>query len=285
MSSSALILLIAAAILHAVWNLITKQVNGKLAFFWLISLFSAIIYLPLLIFQLVSSPIQYTGSLFLFGIISALLHLFYFVALQVGYRKADLSVVYPVARGAGPVFSIIGAILIFAERPGIMAILGSLLIVCGVVLMTGLKIKKDVAILKGFYYGMLTGFLISTYTLWDKFAVVTHHVSAVFITFASIVLPLIVLLPIPIRRSEEVLLELKKHWKQGLAVAVFQPLSYLLVLIAMKTTPLSYVAPIRELSIVFAVFFGANLLKEKDSRKRIIAALIILTGISILAIA
>ncbi|SHE74774.1 DMT family transporter [Pedobacter caeni] len=283
MSTSALMLVIAAAILHAVWNLITKQVNGKLAFFWLISLFSAIIYLPVLIYQLIHTPIQYTGSLFLFSGISAVLHLFYFIALQLGYRKADLSVVYPIARGAGPIFTIIGAILIFQERPGIMAITGAILIVCGVILMTGLKLKKDSRMLAGINYGLLTGFLISSYTLWDRFAVVEHQVSAIFITFSSIALPLIILLPLPIRKADEVLLELKTHWKQGLAVAIFQPLSYLLILIAMKRMPLSYVAPLRELSIVFAVFFGANLLKEKDSKRRIIAALIILIGISLLA--
>lgn len=284
MSTSALMLVITAAILHAVWNLITKQVNGKLAFFWLISLFSAIIYLPVLIWQLIRTPIQYTGSLFLFSGISALLHLLYFIALQMGYRKADLSVVYPIARGAGPVFTITGAVLIFQERPGLMAISGAFLIVCGVILMTGLKLKKDSRVSAGINYGLLTGFLISSYTLWDRFAVVEHQVSAIFITFSSIALPLIILLPLPFRKSDEVLLELKTHWKQGLAVAVFQPLSYLLILIAMKKMPLSYVAPLRELSIVFAVFFGANLLKEKDSKRRIIAALIILIGISLLSL-
>jgi len=62
------------------------------------------------------------------------------------------------------------------------------------------------------------------------------------------------------------------------------PLSYILVLIALKTTPVSYVAPARELSIVFGVFLGTNLLREADVRKRIIAALVMLAGISLLAV-
>jgi drug/metabolite transporter (DMT)-like permease len=283
MTVSALLLVIAAALLHAIWNLITKQVNGGLPFFWLISLFSAILYLPFVLYQLDKEHIPFTNMILGFALISAILHLLYFVVLQLGYRKADLSVVYPVARGAGPLFSVTGAVLLFKERPGILAVAGILLIVAGVIVMTGFKIKRDTAVLKGLNYGLLTGAFIAAYTLWDRIAIVNNHVSALFITFASIILPLVLLIPVVIRKQTEVKLEIRTHWKQVLAIAVFQPLSYLLFLIAMKTTPVTYVAPVRELSIVFGVFFGVNLLKEKDSLKRFIAAGIILAGIVLLA--
>jgi drug/metabolite transporter (DMT)-like permease len=283
MTASALILVITAALLHAIWNLITKQVNGGLPFFWLISVFSAVLYLPVVLFQLNKEHITFTYVMLGFALVSAILHLLYFVVLQVGYRKADLSVVYPVARGAGPLFSVTGAVLLFKERPGILAVAGILLIVSGVIVMTGFKIKKDTAVLKGLYYGLLTGAFIAAYTLWDRTAIVDNHISALFITFASIILPLVLLIPVVIRKQAEVKLEVKQHWKQVLAISIFQPLSYLLFLIAMKTTPVTYVAPVRELSIVFGVFFGVNLLKEKDSMKRFIAAGIILGGIVLLA--
>jgi drug/metabolite transporter (DMT)-like permease len=142
---------------------------------------------------------------------------------------------------------------------------------------------SDTAVLKGLNYGLLTGAFIAAYTLWDKTAIVDNHISVIFITFASIALPLVLLIPVIIPKFATVKLELKQHWKQLLAISIFQPLSYLLVLIAMKTTPVTYVAPVRELSIVFGVFFGVNLLKEKDSVKRFIAAGIILVGIVLLA--
>jgi drug/metabolite transporter (DMT)-like permease len=283
MTASALILVIAAALLHAIWNLITKQVNGGLPFFWLISLFSGVLYLPVVLFQLNKEHIAFTNVVLVFALVSAILHLLYFVVLQLGYKKADLSVVYPVARGAGPLFSVIGAVLLFRERPGIMAIAGILLIVSGVIVMTGFKVRKDTAVLKGLNYGLLTGAFIAAYTLWDRSAIVDYHVSALFITFASILLPFVLLIPVVIKKQAEVKLEFRTHWKQVLAISIFQPLSYLLVLIAMKTTPVTYVAPVRELSIVFGVFFGVNLLKEKDSMKRFIAAGIILGGIVLLA--
>ncbi|WP_217604166.1 DMT family transporter [Chitinophaga sp. GbtcB8] len=284
MSIQALLLVIIAAVLHAAWNLITKQVNGKLPFFWLVSLVASILCVPFLLLQ--SSPVRFTWTqtVLIFALVSAILHLLYFVLLQTGYRKADLSVVYPVARGAGPLFSVTGAVLLFHEKPSLLAITGICLIIAGVIVMTGFKVTKNTRVATGLQYGLLTGLFIAMYTLWDKAAVVDYHVSALFITFASMLLPLLLLIPVMLKRRQEVVEEARLHWKQVIMVAVFQPLSYLLVLIALKTTPITYVAPARELSIVVGVFFGTNLLKEADAKKRIVAAVVILAGIVLLAI-
>ncbi len=284
MSPYALLLVVVAAILHAVWNLITKKVNGKLPFFWLVSLGATVIFGPFTYWEIVRTQLSWSGFILGFSFASAVLHLLYFVVLQLGYRKADLSIVYPVARGAGPLFSVLGAILIFGERPGWMALAGVGLVVVGVLIMTGLRFQRGTAIAKGLEYGVLTGLFIAAYTLWDKWAVVDQHVSALFITFASMLLPFLVLIPVILRHREELMREIQTHWLQALCVAIFQPLSYLLVLIALKTTPITYVAPVRELSIVFGVFFGAGLLKEKNMVKRMMGALVILVGIILLAL-
>jgi drug/metabolite transporter (DMT)-like permease len=109
--------------------------------------------------------------------------------------------------------------------------------------------------------------------------VVDYHVSALLVTFASMAVPMLFLTPVAWHKKQETRMELRRHWKQALIIAICQPLSYLLVLIAIKTTPVSYVAPARELSIVFGVFFGANVLKESDGSRRIIAALVMLVGL------
>ncbi|NIG55512.1 DMT family transporter [Chitinophaga sp. Cy-1792] len=284
MSTLSLILVLIAAIIHALWNLITKQVKGGLPFFWLLSLFSAVIFAPVLIYQISSAKVEITSTAIWLALGSGLLHIFYYIALQVGYHKADLSVVYPVARGAGPLFSVTGAILLFGERPGIPAYIGFVLIITGVILLTGLKLSgSSKQVLTGLNYGLLTGIFIAGYTLWDKKAVADYHISPLFISFGSMILPLLALTPVAIRKSEEVKVSVKLHWKAALMVSILQPVSYLLVLIAMKTTPVSYVAPVRELSIVIGVFFGVNLLKEKDATRRMIGAVIILAGIALLA--
>ncbi|WP_158618141.1 DMT family transporter [Chitinophaga lutea] len=284
MSTSSLLLVITAAVLHALWNLLTKQVRGGLIFFWLVSLFSAVIFLPFLMYELFRLPLQLNQQTLTMALGSGLLHVFYFVALQAGYRKGDLSVVYPVARGAGPLFAVTGAVLLFGERLGIWGITGFLLIIAGVCFLAGFHVNKEgKSVRTGVYFGLLTGLFIAAYTLWDKAAVAEYGVSAIVIAFASMVLPLLLLIPVVMDKMQVIRTEIKLHWKQVLGVAVLQPLSYLLVLIAMKTTPVSYVAPVRELSIVFGVFFGVNLLKEKDSMKRLIAAVVILAGIVLLA--
>lgn len=285
MSVQALLLVIAAAVLHAAWNLVTKQVNGRLPFFWVIGLISSLIGLPVIAWQLYHSEIKLLPVTWLFALVSAMLHMVYFVVLQTGYRKADLSVVYPLARGSGPLISVTGAILFFGERPGWVAVSGILLIIAGVLVMTGLRIRSmsDNRLRAGVTYGCLTGLLIAGYTLWDRLGVVNYHVSALLITFASMIVPMLFLTPVVIRKKEETRQTIRKYWKQALLIAVCQPLSYLLVLVAIKTTPVSYVAPAREMSIVFGVFFGAGLLKEADARRRLLAAFIMLAGIALLA--
>jgi drug/metabolite transporter (DMT)-like permease len=285
MSTQALFLVISAALLHAVWNLIFKKTNGGLPLVWLVSLASAVIYLPFVIWQLIQSQASLTVVMYRFALASAVLHLLYFIVLQVGYRKADLSVVYPMARGTGPLLSVIGAVLFFGERPSWMAIFGIILIVAGVFIMTGFKLSlSDNERLKtGIVYGTITGLFIAAYTLWDKIAVTDYNISALILTFASMVLPLLALLPTAVKERQEIRREIQQHWRHIVAIAVFAPLSFILVLTALKTTPVSYVAPARELSIVFGVFFGANILKEADAKKRIVAAIIMIIGISFLA--
>jgi drug/metabolite transporter (DMT)-like permease len=286
MSLTVLLLVITAAILHAVWNLVTKQVNGGLPFFWVIGLISSLICLPFVIGQMQQTSISFSSIGWLFALVSAAIHSIYFLVLQAGYRKADLSVVYPLARGSGPFITVIGAMLFFHEQPGWLALLGVVLIIGGVLVMTGVRFRSssDKRLQAGILYGSLTGVCIASYTLWDRLGVVNYQVSPLLITFASMAVPFLALTPIAIRRKTETARELKQHWKQALIIAICQPLSYLLVLIALKTTPVSYVAPAREMSIIFGVFFGANMLKEADVKRRLIAAGIMLTGIVLLAI-
>lgn len=286
MSTHALLLVVTAAFMHAVWNLIAKKTNGGLPFIWLVSVASAVVYLPFVIGQLAHNEIPPAAALYIFASVSAVLHLLYFLVLQLGYRKADLSVVYPLARGTGPLLSASGAMLFLGERPGWMAVSGIALIIAGILVMTGLKLRfsGDARLKAGTFYGIATGLFIAAYTLWDKVAVAEYGISALPLTFASMVLPVLVLLPKALRAKRDIKHEIHAHWKHILAVAVLQPLSFILVLIAMKTTPVSYVAPARELSIVFGVFLGANFLKEADSKRRIIAAMVMLAGISLLAI-
>src|SRR5689334_4705248 len=129
MPLTALGLIVAAAFIHASWNLLVKRAEGGGAFVWLFSLASAVLYAPIVVALMLIQPPHYGA--FEIGLIlsSGVLHLLYAITLNHGYRVGDLSVVYPVARGTGPLVSTIGAILLLGERPSAMGVVGILLVV------------------------------------------------------------------------------------------------------------------------------------------------------------
>jgi drug/metabolite transporter (DMT)-like permease len=137
MSIEALSLILAAAVIHATWNLINKQASGHATFTWLVALLSALFYAPVTItvIEIWHLKIGFIEIGVMAG--SAALHTAYFVLLNQGYRVGDLSLVYPLARGTGPLLSSIAAIIFLDERPSIVAGIGALLIIGGVLVLTG----------------------------------------------------------------------------------------------------------------------------------------------------
>src|SRR5688572_30672417 len=120
MSFGALALIVVAAFIHAYWNFLVKRAAGSSAFVWLFSLASAVLYAPLVIVLLIVDPPDYGSKQWAIIVASGFLHLLYAVSLNHGYRLADLSVVYPVARGTGPLLSSLGAIILLGERPALI---------------------------------------------------------------------------------------------------------------------------------------------------------------------
>ena len=136
MTISALALILAAAVIHATWNFLNKHAGGHATFTWLVAILSALLYAPATITIIEVWQIQI--SFVTIGIMagSAALHTAYFVLLNQGYRVGDLSLVYPLARGTGPLLSSLAAIVFLGERPSILALAGALLIIGGAVVLT-----------------------------------------------------------------------------------------------------------------------------------------------------
>jgi drug/metabolite transporter (DMT)-like permease len=286
MSIYTLLLILIASLTHAYWNYLSKQANGKIPFIWLIYIASSVIYVPFLLWQVHKGNISFSWLVINIALLSAVLRLAYFIVLQTGYRKGDLSVVYPLARGSGPFFSAIGAVFLMHEQPTVFSVLGLLFIITGVLIITKIKLATGLStkLKTGLSYGLVTGLFIGCYTLWDKVAVSHYALSPLVITYISNLLGAIVLAPIALKRIAETRKEIKLHTWHILAIAVLSPFSYMLVLVAMKTTPVLYVAPARELSILFGVFMGGRLMNEEDTKRRVAGSLFILTGIILLAV-
>ncbi|MFT3934688.1 MAG: DMT family transporter [Chitinophagaceae bacterium] len=285
MSLFVLGLVLTAAVLHATWNLLAKKTKGGIPFIWLQYIAGNILYLPFLCYQIKNGVIL-SPSLLWFSLSSAILHLAYFIVLQKGYRSADLSVVYPLARGSGPLFTSIIAILFLHEALKLSTTLGLLLIVAGVVIITGLSFKKEknAHIMTGVTYGVLTGFFIALYTINDTLAVKTYHVSPLMLTLGTNFFGAIFLLPFVFGKKEELKREIKMHKWIIVAIAILSPAAYILVLEAVKYAPLTVVAPARETSILLGVFMGSRVFNEEDGRRRLIASILILGGIVALSL-
>lgn len=287
MSLYVLTLVLAASFLHAYWNYLAKKANGKLPFVWLVYVTCSVLYLPVLVYQTAMSKISYSNTLAFFALLSAVVHLIYFVVLQTGYRKADLSVVYPLARGSGPLLSSLAAVFLLGERYSFPIALGLALIVGGVLVITKLRLtlSGNERLKKGLAYGIATGGLIAAYTVVDNVAVKTYNLSPLVITSASNVFGSVVLLPLALRNKEEIRREIREHKWIILAISVLSPVAYVLILMALKQAALVVVAPARETGILFGVFMGAKLMNEADAKRRTVGALLILAGIIFLSVA
>jgi drug/metabolite transporter (DMT)-like permease len=221
-----------------------------------------------------------------------LLHTIYYIVLLRGYRKADLTVVYPLARGSGPLLSSLAAIMLLGEQISALGLVGIAGVVGGVFLVAGgpglWRASHDPAqrqrVRKGMVYGLLSGAFIASYTVVDGYAVKILLMSPILVDYMGCLLRMVVLAPALLRDPAAARVLWKQQWKYAVFVGVVSPVSYVLVLYAMQTAPLSHVAPAREVSMLFAALLGGHLLGEGDRALRLIGAACIAAGVMALAL-
>jgi drug/metabolite transporter (DMT)-like permease len=282
-SLAALALVLAAAGLHAGWNVAAKRAGGAgPEFVWMFGLVSSVLFAPVAILSALVGDMHVDGEVVLFLAGSGVLHLGYFTLLQRGYRTGDLSVVYPLARGTGPALSTVGAIVVLGERPGGLTLLGGALVVGGVLL---IGLRPGPATARSLPFGVGSGLFIAVYTLWDTHAVDGLAIPPLLQLWASDTVRAALLTPYVWRRREVAAATWAKHRPEVLTVAVLSPLAYLLVLTALTISPVSAVAPAREVSVLLGVAFGVSRLGEGDAARRLVAAALIAGGVVVLGVA
>jgi drug/metabolite transporter (DMT)-like permease len=283
MSLAALALIVVAAFIHAYWNLLVKRADGGPALVWMFSFWSAVWYAPIVIAVIAIEPPQFGWRELALIVSSGILHLAYAVTLNHGYRVGDLSVVYPVARGSGPVVSSIAAIVLLGERPSLAGACGIALIVAGIAVIVGgwriVPRPGDQRAAKGLIFGLLTGLCIASYTVNDAYAVKVLLVSPLLIDYFGNAVRLAFLTPTTLSNGSALRDEWRRNVKVAMKIGLLMPLSYILSLFAMRLAPVSYVAPARELSMLIGAYFGAKLLREGHSTQRLVGAALMLAGI------
>jgi drug/metabolite transporter (DMT)-like permease len=277
-----LVLVLAAAGAHAGWNLIAKRAGGGIAFVWRCAVAGLAIYLPAALAQLVAQAgqVSLAGLAFMAG--SGVLHAGYFGSLQEGYAVGDLSLVYPVARGIGPLLSVIGAIVILGEGASAPVLAGAALVILSILsLARGARRHRTAPAVA---VAALTGAFTAAYTLWDAYAVTTLGQPVIVYYWGSQLVQAVVLSPPAFRRGARGAPG-EGDWRSALGVGALSPAAYILVLAALTLAPVVVVAPAREVSIVFGVLIGAHALGEGHAVRRTLAAAAIVAGIALLALA
>ena len=291
MPSTALALVLVAALLHALWNIVAKKTGGGAHFVLMGALLIVTVWAPLGLWFAWRELPGWGVREWAVVLASGVAHLVYFNVLLAGYRAADLTVVYPVARGTGPLLSSAAAVVVLGETlaargiAGVLAItLGILLIAGGPRLWTRAQDPAERARVKaGLAWGALTGSLIALYTVIDGFAVKVLLISPILVDYVGNLLRIPFMLPHALRDRAGFVRDWRTQWKAALLLALISPLGYVLVLYAVQIAPLSHVAPAREVSMLFAALLGGRLLGEADRGARLLGAACMAGGVIALA--
>ena len=289
MAIASLLLVVLASFIHASWNLLAKRAAAAGPIFvFAYNLVACAAYAPWVAFLLMhGETIAWSRAGAGFIVLSGLIHLAYSLCLQRGYQVADLSVVYPIARGTGPMLSTAGAFLILGETPTGRGVFGLLLVSAGIGL---IATQGDLSAFRrpggrsGIRWGTATGGLIASYTVVDAYAVKTLGIAPVVLDWFSNLLRFFLLAPFVIadpRRAREAM---RGYWRIAIGVGLLSPLSYILVLAALTSgAPLSLVAPMREMSMMIGALMGMLILRERVGPWRLAGCGVLAVGVVLLS--
>ncbi|UJR85320.1 DMT family transporter [Sandaracinus amylolyticus] len=272
MTTLVLLLVLAAALSHAVWNAMIKGRGGDpLAASTGLSITWALLGAPLLF---VVGPLDRAAWPHLAASITT--HLVYFSLLVRAYRESDLSVVYTLARGLPPLLVAAMSIFVPGERPGAVAMIGAIAIAIGVLLLGaqgGAASRRVIGI------ALVIAVCIATYTMLDGLGTRASGDAATYVTWlctlqgALFAIGALAIGRAPLAR------EVRTRWKVGLIGGVLSALGYAIALWAMARAPIALVAALREISVVFAALIGTFALDEPFGRRRLIAAAVVAMGV------
>jgi drug/metabolite transporter (DMT)-like permease len=280
---TALVLVLVSAVAHATWNLLLKRAHRQEVFVWWLSAAGAVGAAPIAAVLAFRTHFEPVGLWFI--VASALVHICYFLSLGRSLARADLSVAYPIARGCGPGLVPVLAVLALGETVTVPAWAGIGIIVVGIYTMAWWgRVRSIVAgelsvTRSGIGYALVTGLCIALYTLVDKQGV--SYVSPFLYLYLMTCGVAVGMLPYILRTYGAS--AVAQEWRGGIrAVATASSLLFLaygLVLTAMRFEAASYVAPAREVGLLFALLLGALVLKERITAGRVVGAAMIVAGL------
>ncbi len=277
MSTTVFIAVIFAAFLHAVWNAMVKNYEDKV-----ISV-SAIVFghVPIAILVMLFLPLPTLESV-PYIILSALIHQGYQYYLISAYGVGDLTRVYPIARGSGPIVATIISIIFLGLLISKIQILSIFLICFGIIILglfSGSSLKNNKAVI----YSLATGFFIGSYSLVDGYGARISLSPLSFIGCSFVINALIFPFVLKSMNYSNVFNKVIK--KAKIIFWVGGTISYIvygIVVWCFTKAPVPIVGALRETSIIFALLIGSFFLKERFTLLKTVAVLTIFIGVLLL---
>jgi drug/metabolite transporter (DMT)-like permease len=285
----ALWFLVLAGLLQAVSNLWIKGSQRKVTFMTMASFISLVVCSPLLIWARQESAISLWSWI---GIIACgATGAIYYIFLGNAYDRDDLSVIFPVTRGFGPIFILIFALILLKEHLSFLGLLGIFITVFGSYVIhlpsfrfSDLSVPFKAFRSKAFLYSMGAGACTAAYSLINKKNVeAVGALTLLYLIFVFMVLFLFLFL-LATSKISEIKEETKENKRNLLLMGILTFFASLLVLFALKIGKVSYVGAVRNVSIVFGVLLGSFFLKEGYGKIRLIASLFIFGGIFLISV-
>ena len=281
MSTALLLLILLAAFIHALWNFFAKKTGGSLTVLWLGALMSTLLVTPLAITVQWGHPFA-TRGLWI-GIVSGCVHCAYWWALARMYRRGDISLSYPIARGSGVLGTAIGSMLLLREEPSFAGATG-IAFVCAGVFALGFQRRVEPVRTRVVWLALLTGLCITGYSLLDDRGVDTLAPPVYLAVETGVGVALLTIAGW--KRIRAAAPRIYKRYERTVwIVGVGSPLTYLIILFAYSRGPVSYIVAVREFSVVFAALLGARFLKEKISALRWTGIALVVIGMIMIKMA
>lgn len=272
MSTVALALALAAAVLHATWNLLVARARDPEAATAVAMLVALVVYAPVAIlgWRLELSAVPYLLA-------TSLLHLIYVPLVPAAYRRADVSVVYPIARGTAPLIVLAVGVLALGAATSPGEVIGICLVAAGVLLVRGMRRAAPA----GIAFGLVIAGVIAAYTLVDSIGV--DRAAAFTYLELSMLLPAVVYAGALARLRGAASLRRELNVASFAAgVATFG--SYGLVLVALQRASAAPVAAVRETSIVIAAGLATVVLGERVTAARFAGAALVAAGVALVSV-
>jgi len=290
MTPLALILVLLSAVAHATWNFLIKRAANQEVFIWWVLISISVLLSPLAAILIWRYPISYPGWWFILG--TVVLHALYFVFLGRSYTCADLSLVYPIARGTGSVLVVpVIGVLLLKEIITTLAIVGIISVVLGIftvywwgqfqkVFHDPFRFFREA----GARYTLLTGLVIAVYSVWDKMGV--SYVNPFLYMYFLVLGSALFLAPYICRvHGTKVRIEVERRAGSIIMSGLLMFISYALILFALQFSRVSYISPAREVGVVVGVLFGTLLLGEPFGKGRVLGSCLIVFGLVLLSLA